>query len=96
MSDYERRVSIPRKYAGNSVFASYMFSNRPFRDVHRGFVWPYLCFLLASVCSYFLGVVVYLIFERLGVDFDLPSCLSDLQKCRFQPKLSMIVEKATF
>ena len=28
--------------------------------------------LLASVCSYFLGVVAYLIIGRLGVDFELP------------------------
>ncbi len=53
-------------------------------DVHQGFVWPYLCLLLASVYFYCRGVAVYLIFERLGVDFDLPSCPSDLQQKRFQ------------
>ena len=36
--------------------------------------------LLASWCLCFVGVVVYLIFEPLGLDFELPSWPSDLQK----------------
>ena len=71
-SDFERRVSIPRKYAGIRVFALYKCSHRAFLDFHRGFVSSHFSLLLASVSSYFLGVVVYLIFERLGVDFELP------------------------
>ena len=59
-------------------------SNQRFFDVHRGFVWPYSCLLLASVCFYFLGVV------------DLPSCPSAPQKQRFQIRHSIIFEKATF
>ena len=94
--DYERRVSIHCTYAWVGVFASYVTSNRRVVDVHRGFVWPYLCLLLASVCFYSLGVVVYLIFERLGVDLELRSCPSDLQKQWFQPRHSMFFEKAAF
>ena len=82
--ELERRVSIPRKYAGISVIGFYSVPLRPFLDVHRGFVWPYLCFLLASVCSYFIRVVVYFIFERLGVD-------SYLQTQQFQFRHSMML-----
>ena len=45
-----------------------------------GLVRSKLSLLLASCCSYFVGVVVYLIFEPLGLDFELPSWPSDLQK----------------
>ena len=44
-----------------------------------GFVRSKLSLLLASGYSYFVGVVVYLIFEPLGLDVELPSSPSDLQ-----------------
>ena len=70
---FERCVSIHPKYAGISVIGFYHFPHRPFLDFHRGFVSSHVALMFASVCSYVLGVVVYLISERLGVDFELPS-----------------------
>ena len=70
--DFERRVSIPHKYTRISVIGFYNFPHRLFLDFHGGFVSSHFSFLFASICYYFLGVVVYLIFERLGVDLELP------------------------
>ena len=52
--------------------------------------------LLASWCLYFVGVIVYLIFEPLGLDFELPSWPSDLQNIVSSPNIRRLLKIRCF